>query len=78
MGCLASELIAIGVSTTAAEVLFITHDLITEAGWASVFAVRPDFDMVVAKSTEYKCFNRQNSRALACRQAAFNVVQNRE
>jgi 3-oxoacyl-[acyl-carrier protein] reductase len=46
----ASELIAAYASSTGASVLFCAQDITTEAGRAAVFAMRPDFDIVVTNA----------------------------
>ena len=46
----ASYLIANYVGSTGAKVLFCAQDITTEAGRAAVFAVRPEFDIVVTNA----------------------------
>lgn len=46
----AANLIANHASSTGASVLFCAQDITTEAGRAAVFAMRPDFDIVVTNA----------------------------
>ena len=46
----ASKLIADYASSTGASVLFCAQDITAEAGRAAVFAIRPDFDIVVTNA----------------------------